>query len=233
MHLRIATGLRFFLPPRHRGGELSLRWDGTSSLGHLVESAGIPLPETGQLTAGGQPVPPSYRPAPGERVTVDPVTRPQPVPGARFILDVHLGTLARRMRLVGLDTDYGNDRDDDELIELANAARRVLLTQDRGLLRRRKLWLGAFVRGAGGDDQLADVLDRFAPALAPWSRCLACNGPLTPARKRDVERHLQPGTRRTYQEFARCLECGGVYWRGAHSRRLNAIVDSATRAVGG
>jgi uncharacterized protein len=231
VHLRFAAGLRFFLPPRNRGRELSVRWDGTSSLGHLVESAGVPLPEAGTLTVAGKPVPPSYRPEPGDHIDVGPVRRPQPLPAASFLLDVHLGTLARRLRLVGVDTDYSNDRDDDELIEQANAQRRVLLTQDRGLLCRRRLWLGAYVRGARPDDQLADVLDRFAPPLAPWSRCLACNGLLAPARKSDVERYLQPGTRRTYQEFARCQACGGVYWRGAHSRRLAAIVDSASCAV--
>lgn len=233
VHLEIARELRLFLAPRHRGGSLSLGWDGTSSLGHLVESAGVPLPEVGKLTVGGKAVSPSYRPEPHDRATVGPVRRPQPLPAARFVLDVHLGTLARRLRLVGVDTAYSNDSDDDELIDQANATRRVLLTQDRGLLRRRKLWLGAYVRGARPDEQLADVLDRFAPPLAPWTRCLACNGPLAPARKRDVERYLKPGTRRTYDEFARCLVCGGVYWRGAHSRRLDAIVHSATRTVAG
>ena len=51
-----------------------------------------------------------------------------------FVLDVHLGTLARRLRLVGVDAAYANDLDDDALIERANAGRRVLLTQDRKLL---------------------------------------------------------------------------------------------------
>ena len=133
------------------------------------------------------------------------------------------------MRLVGLDTDYSSDLDDDVLIERANSGRRMLLTKDRGLLRRRKLWLGAYVRGARADEQLADVLDRFAPPLAPWTRCSACNGPLSPVPKADVEQLLLPGTRRTYQEFARCADCGRVYWRGAHSRRLEAIVAAATR----
>jgi uncharacterized protein with PIN domain len=64
------------------------------------------------------------------------------------VLDVHLGTLARRLRLVGVDAAYVNDAGDDALVEQANAERRVLLTQDRGLLCRRKLWLGAYVRGA-------------------------------------------------------------------------------------
>jgi uncharacterized protein with PIN domain len=137
------------------------------------------------------------------------------------------------MRLVGLDTAYSNDLGDDALIELANAAQRVLLTKDRGLLRRRKLWLGAYVRGARADHQLADVLDRFAPPLAPWTRCVACNGSLARVTKGEVEAELLPGTRRTYDEFSRCASCGRVYWRGAHSSRLAAIIAAASRPPGG
>jgi uncharacterized protein len=201
-----------------------------STLGHVVESLGVPLTEAGSLIVNGRPEQPSYQPRGGDQVLVGPVARPQPLPAARFILDVHLGSLARRMRLVGLDTAYSNDRDDAELVELANAGRRVLLTKDRGLLQRRRLWLGAYVRGDQPDEQLADVLGRFAPPLAPWTRCTACNGPLDAVAKADVEDRLMRGTRRTQQEFARCRDCGRVYWPGAHSRRLKAIV---ARAVGG
>ncbi len=107
----------------------------------------------------------------------------------------------------------------------------MLLTQDRGLLRRRSLWLGGYVRGARPDDQLHDVLDRFRPPLAPWTRCTVCNGQLAVVRKADVEPLLPPGTRRTYQAFSRCTACGRVYWHGAHGRRLDDIVDSAIRTV--
>ena len=93
------------------------------------------------------------------------VARPQPVPAARFLLDVHLGALARRLRLAGVDTAYANDADDDTLIEQANNERRILLTQDRGLLRRRTPWRGAYVRGTHPDAQLANVLGRFAPRV--------------------------------------------------------------------
>ena len=164
-------------------------------------------------------------------MTVEAVRRPQQLASARFVLDVHLGTLARRLRLVGVDAAYGNDADDDALIEQANADRRVLLTQDRGLLRRRALWLGAYVRGARPDDQFRDVLDRFKPPLAPWTRCPACNGPLSPVAKAAVAPVLPPGTRRTYQTFSGCRSCGQVYWHGAHSKRLEQIIDSAVRAV--
>ncbi|MHB1596896.1 MAG: Mut7-C RNAse domain-containing protein [Streptosporangiaceae bacterium] len=231
LRLRFAADLGLFLAREQRVGEVRARWDGRSTLGHVVESLGVPLPEVGRLAIGGRAVPPSCRPVPGVVVEVRAPGRPQRLPADRFILDVHLGALARRMRLVGLDTFYGNDLDDDLLINLANAQRRVLLTRDRGLLKRRKLWLGAFVRGDRPDDQLADVVDRFGPALAPWTRCLACNGPLERVPKSAVEHLLRPGTRRTYQDFARCSDCGQVYWRGAHSAHLAQIVARATAAT--
>jgi uncharacterized protein with PIN domain len=229
--LRFADELRIFLAPRHRDGRAVVTCDGTSTLGHVIESLGVPLPEVGDLRIDGEPVTAASRPAGGQVAEVAAVRRPQPLPDARFVLDVHLGTLARRLRLTGIDAAYANDRDDDALIAQANAEGRALLTQDRGLLRRRKLWMGAYVRGADPDDQLDDVLDRFAPRLAPWTRCTACNGMLAPARKADVERMLLPGTRRTYREFARCTACGRVYWRGAHSARLALIVDRAAHIV--
>jgi uncharacterized protein len=234
VELRFATELRMFLAPRHRGGRVRATCDGVSSLGHAVESFGIPLTEVGRLLANGTPVTPGYRLGAGDVAEAVAVHRPQPVPTARFILDVHLGTLARRLRLVGVDTAYADDLDDEVLIERANTDGRVLLTQDRGLLRRHRLWLGAYVRGARADDQLSDVLDRFAPPLAPWIRCIACNGRLAPARKADVEPLLRPGTRRTYQVFSRCTTCGQVYWHGAHSYPLTitSAVRGGARAAG-
>lgn len=230
-YVLVADDLSLFLKRDQRAQPVSVTCDGVSTLGHVVESIGVPLTEVGSLVVNGGPAQRGYRPRGGDTVQVMPVPRPQRLDDARFLLDVHLGTVARRLRLLGIDTAYHRDADDDDLIEEANADRRVLLTQDRGLLRRRKLWLGAYVRGANPDTQLADILDRFAPPLAPWTRCTACNGPLVPARKEDIDSQLQPGTRRTYEVFARCPSCGKVYWRGAHSKRLEATVDAAIRSV--
>jgi uncharacterized protein len=232
--VRFDEELRFFLVPRNRGlPGVRVAHDGTSTVGHLVESLGVPLTEVGAIAVNGRPAPASARPEDGDVVHVGPVARPQRVPAGplRFLLDVHLGTLARRLRLLGVDAAYTNDADDDQLIAAANEQDRVLLTQDRGLLRRRSLRRGGYVRGASPDEQLADVLDRFAPPLAPWTICSACNGRLSAVPKTDVEQDLQPGTRRTYHVFARCSDCGRVYWRGAHSRQLDRIVAAATRAV--
>jgi uncharacterized protein with PIN domain len=227
LEVRIAAELRMFLAARRRRESVTVPYDGRSSLGHVVESLGVPLPEVGRLAIGGRIREPGYRPVDGEVIEVAAVVRPQPLPSPRFALDVHLGALARRLRLVGVDSGYANDLDDDTLIERANGDGRLLLTQDRDLLRRRALQRGAYVRGTHPEEQLRDVLDRFAPPLAPWTRCTACNGLLSPVRKADITHRLPPGTRRSYEVFSRCQVCGRIYWRGAHSRRLQAIVNLA------
>ena len=222
--LRVAPELRPLLPARHRPGEVRLTSDGTATIGHLVESAGVPLTEVGELRVGGVPVGRSRRVGGGDVVDVLPVTWPQPVLHERFVLDVHLGALARRMRLLGIDTAYRGQAEDPELVAQAVAEERVLLTRDRGLLRRRALPAGALVRGDRPDDQLVEMVQRFAPAISPFTRCPACNGLLVPAARGEVADRLEPGTRRTYAEFSRCPGCGRVYWRGAHAARLDALL---------
>ncbi|MEE1751876.1 Mut7-C RNAse domain-containing protein [Streptomyces sp. SP18CS02] len=236
IHISFATGLGLFVAAPRRDGRTSLVTDGASTLGHVVESLGVPLTEAGRLLVDGRPVTTSHIPAAGEHVEVLGVERPQPVPGAplRFLLDVHLGTLARRLRLLGVDAAYeSEDIGDPALAALSARERRVMLSRDRGLLRRRELWAGAYVYSDRPDEQLRDVLERFAPPLAPWTRCTACNGQLTDADKDSVRERLEQGTQRTYDVFARCTACERVYWRGAHHARLEAIVDGALREFGG
>ncbi|MFJ8668089.1 Mut7-C RNAse domain-containing protein [Streptomyces sp. NPDC093600] len=236
IQISFAPGLRLFVPADRRSGRTAVVTDGASTLGHVVESLGVPLTEAGRLLVDGRPVDVSHIPAAGETVEVEGVERPQPVPGAplRFLLDVHLGTLARRLRLLGVDAAYeSEDIGDPALAALSAREQRVMLSRDRGLLRRRELWAGAYVYSDRPEDQLRDVLERFAPVLTPWTRCTACNGELTDADKDSVRERLEHGTERTYDVFARCTACERVYWRGAHHARLEAIVTDALREFGG
>ncbi|MEX5719860.1 Mut7-C RNAse domain-containing protein [Geodermatophilus maliterrae] len=234
----VDDALRPLLPARDRSaGRRVLPADPGTTVGHLVQAAGVPLTEAGELLVDGVPAGPADRPGPGATVEVRAVARPQPVPAGGFLLDVGLGALGRRMRLLGLDTAWSPearapDADDAELVAAARAEDRVLLTQDRGLLMRRALPAGAWVRGATPDEQLADVLDRFRPPLAPLTRCPACNGELTAVDAAAVAERLEPGTRRTATDFSRCPRCGRVYWRGAHARRIDALVARARRLSG-
>ncbi|MBE2999558.1 hypothetical protein IDM40_12695 [Nocardiopsis sp. HNM0947] len=227
--LHVPPDLRFFLPPRHRGARVHLPHDPDATLGHTLQSLGIPLTEVGRIGIGEATVAPDHRPAPGDTISVDVPSWPQnaPTDPPRLLLDVHLGTLARRLRLLGIDTAYDNDRDDPSLLAQANAEQRILLTRDRGLLFRRALHAGAHVRAQHTDAQLHEVLARFAPPLHPWTRCPACNGLLYPVTPEQVAHRLEPGTRATYDTFAQCNDCERVYWPGAHHDDLRQIVRRA------
>ncbi|MFI1763599.1 Mut7-C RNAse domain-containing protein [Streptomyces sp. NPDC020800] len=236
IHVEVAPALHLFVPPARRAGATALGTDGVSTLGHVIESLGIPLTEVGALVVDGREVPVSHIPAAAERVSVRAVERPQQVPGAplRFLLDVHLGTLARRLRLLGVDAAYeSTDIGDPALAARSAAEQRVMLSRDRGLLRRRELWAGAYIYSTRPDDQLQDVLDRFAPVLHPWTRCTACNGLLKQATKEEVADQLKGGTQRSYDVFAQCTECHRAYWKGAHHDQLEAIVERALTDFGG
>ena len=233
VRLRIHPALRFLLPrPCREIGELDLPHDPTATVGHLVQSAGVPLTEVGDLFVGEvAKVAVSLRSRLQEQDRLDVVVRarPQPLQGpALFLLDVHLGALARRLRLLGVDTAYDKDAGDDQLVEQAGREDRVLLSRDRGLLMRRALRRAAFVRGQHPDAQLGDVIERFRPPLRPWSLCLACGGTLRPTSKAQVAGQLEPGTLRTQQQFSRCLSCGHVYWHGAHDAMLQEVVRRHT-----
>jgi uncharacterized protein with PIN domain len=235
IQVEFAPELHMFVPRARQSGSVRATTDGVSSLGHVVESLGVPLTEVGVLLVDGREVPFAHVPSAGESVTVRAVARPQQVPGAplRFLLDVHLGTLARRLRLLGVDTAYeSTDIGDPALAARSAAEQRVMLSRDRGLLRRRELWAGAFVYSTRPEEQLRDVLERFRPELLPWTRCTACNGTLRTASKDEVADQLKHGTHATYDVFARCGACGRAYWKGAHHEQLEAIVEQAMARFG-
>jgi uncharacterized protein with PIN domain len=231
--------LNDFVPPHRRQVPWRHSVDGHPSVKDLVESLGIPHPEIDLILVNGASVAFDHIIRGGDRIAVFPqfmaldvtmLTRVRPLPLAviRFVADVHLGKLARRLRLAGLDTAYRNDADDAALAEVADREGRILLTRDRGLLMRRAVTHGYFIRETNPHGQFVEVLRRFGPIdLQPFSRCLRCNHILHKVSKSAVDAALQPRTRAHYDQFETCSECGRVYWRGSHWKRLRRAIDAA------
>ena len=162
--------------------------------------------------------------------------RPEPLRVPRFILDTHLGRLAAYLRLLGLDAVYRNDLDDAELARRSVDEQRILLTRDRGLLKRSAVTRGYCVRSDEPREQTREVVERFdlRASIAPFHRCLSCNGLLQPVEKQAVWDRLPPGTRERFDEFYRCSECGKIFWNGSHYARLQSLVaDFLSGARGG
>jgi hypothetical protein len=228
--VEVAPPLRQLLPRRERARPIERDVARTETVVHLLQTLGIPRSEAGDVRIDGLRVPreelrTTHLERPGF-LLVESRRRPQPSSGS-FLLDVHLGSLARRMRLLGIDAAYDPQADDPELAARSADEGRALLTRDRGLLFRSLVPDGALLRFDSVDDQLRDVLDRFAPPVAPWTRCPRCGALLAEASAEEVASELEAGTRRTYTSFSRCTGCGQVYWRGAHTPRLERLVERA------
>ncbi|HEX6416939.1 MAG TPA: Mut7-C RNAse domain-containing protein [Acidimicrobiales bacterium] len=244
VELRAYAELNDFLPRDDRGRTVRRPFRPHQTVKDVIEAAGIPHTEVDLVVVAGEPVTFAHRPVPGDRLAVYPVfesvdigpvarLRPAPLREPRFVVDVHLGRLARLLRLAGFDVRWGSDLDDDELLAMSRAEHRILLTRDRGLLKRRRLTHGLFVRGDEPVDQVVGVLRRLdlGGRLAPFTRCLACGGTLVAVPKAEVLDRLPPLTRRYHDEFHRCAACGRIYWRGSHHAPLAALVREIRAAL--
>jgi len=213
------------------------RFQGNPSLKHQVEALGIPHTEVGEAFANGAQVDLRYHIQNGDHLGVISVlgTRGREnFPAAAippcFILDNHLGRLAAYLRMLGFDTLYRNDYQDEELAHIAALEERFLLTRDRRLLMRSKVTRGGYVYQDQPLRQLHEVSRRFKLAhwmLQPFHRCLLCNGLLQPVQKEEVATRLEPLTRLYYDEFHRCTGCGQVYWKGSHYEHMLDLVRKA------
>jgi len=238
---RFYEELNDFLPADQRKRTVDYRIDGNPGIKDPIEALGVPHSEVELIVVNGESVGFDYQLQNGDRVAVYPVfesldisplvqLRERPLRDTRFILDVHLGRLARYLRLLGFDTLYRKDYDDPEIIRLALYEHRIILTRDRGLLFNRLVTHGYFVRATDAIQQTREVLQRLdlANSIHPFCRCIACNGLLQPVPKADILDRLPPRTRRDYEEFSRCTSCDRVYWKGSHYDRLTQRIQELT-----
>ncbi len=218
---------------------------------HLVESLHIPHTEVFLILINGKLAEHFARLSDGDRVDVFPYNyhplsennfafqpetlhlfKPaQQSDEINFILDNHLGKLAVFLRMLGFDTWYRNDYQDPELADQAAQTERYLLTRDRGLLMRKQVIKGYLVRSLNPKHQLRDVLLRFnlLDQVAPFKRCLRCNALLEKVTKAEVADRLLPLTRKYYDEFYLCRNCGQIYWKGSHFDPIEAFIDQLRR----
>jgi uncharacterized protein with PIN domain len=153
--------------------------------------------------------------------------QPQYLEEPRFVLDNHLGKLASYLRMLGFDTLYRNDYQDEKLALLSSSQNRILLTRDQGLLKRNQVIHGYWVREIDPRDQVLEIIRRYnlAKLIAPFKRCIRCNGLLTAVPKADVVDRLEPRTKMYYTEFRICQACEQIYWKGSHYAQMERFIS--------
>lgn len=146
----------------------------------------------------------------------------------KFIADVHLGRLAKYLRLCGFDTIFGMALTDREMINLSKKENRIILTRDKELLKNKQVILGYRIMSENSVEQLRGLIKSFnlAKNLHPFTRCMECNGLLADVEKEEIINKLMPKTRDFYDVFKKCQVCGKIYWEGSHYEKMKKFVDS-------
>ena len=242
---RFYGALNDFLPPPQRQTTLRYAFNCHPGIKDPIEAFGVPHTEVELIIVNGESVGFDYQLQGNDRVAVFPVFKELNVNALlrlrgpissdpRFVLDVNLGKLVKRLRLLGFDSVYRNDYHDAEIADIAADGQRIVLTRDRRLLFAKRITYGYWVRAVHVQTQVEEVLQHFGlhQAIRPFKRCLVCNGLLAPVAKADVLDRLEPKTRLYYELFYRCVDCQRVYWEGSHiedmRQRFAALLPSSS-----
>jgi len=206
------------------------------SVKDVIESCGVPHPEVDLILVNGQPVDFGHTVEGDANIEAFPVGHQntqckeqhlQTHFDKRFVVDGHLGRLARNLRLLGFDAAYDPQAHDRQLLDRMKSENRALLTRDRRLLMHAIVRNGYCPRSQNPDEQTIEVIRRFhlLKSIAPFIRCLRCNASLEKIAKDDVIEKLEPLTKIYYHQFRRCTGCGQIYWPGSHFSKLQRRIE--------
>jgi uncharacterized protein with PIN domain len=204
-----------------------------ASIKDVIESLGVPHPLIGRLLVNGSEVDFNYILLDKDNVRVSPLAppvnplsphllRPIPLPWIAFVVDVNVGKLALLLRMLGFDTLYGNEIRNGKLAEIASSQKRILLTRDISLLKRKIVMHGYLLQNQNPTRQVIEVVRLYdlGSRMRPMTRCMPCNGLLVPVSKEAIMDRLEPLTRKYYHTFHICRNCGKIYWPGSHHEKI-------------
>ncbi|MTI63910.1 Mut7-C RNAse domain-containing protein [Methylophaga sp.] len=235
--LRFYEELNDFLPPQKKQQPFSHPIDRKASIKDVIESLGVPHTEVELILVNGHSVDFQYQVQDRDEISVYPVfesfnispllrLRDKPLRHLRFVADSNLGKLSQYLRLLGFDCLYRNDYEDAEVAEISHQQHRVVLTRDRRLLKRKIITHGYFVRSDQPRQQVGEIMSRFDlyDDAEPFTRCVNCNGQLVKINKAAILDRIEPLTRKHYDDFKICEDCGQIFWPGSHFKRAGRLL---------
>jgi uncharacterized protein with PIN domain len=235
--LRFYAELNDFLSLERRQRDWVRPFQPPAPARHVIETCGVPHTEVELILRDGESIGLDASVGEGDRLAVYPMfesfdvrsllrLRTRPLRRPRFVADAHLGALARRLRLLGFDTLWHNDWGDRALARLAAEEQRILLTRDRQLLMRQAVTHGCYLRSGSTAGQLAELIQRLqlCAEIAPFTRCMVCNGLLESLAPDVPPREVPPRVRERHRDFWRCGGCHRLYWMGSHWEALRRQV---------
>ena len=150
----------------------------------------------------------------------------------RFICDAMLGGLAKRLRILGLDTIYVRSMSDVASYRV-NGEVPYFFTKRK--LQNIPYGNTIYVESNYVTDQLREVRRVVLPYVSErdfMKRCIKCNVLLAEVNKDEVESVVPEFVFHRYSRFKACPSCNKVYWEGTHVERMNEWVRKIRESAG-
>lgn len=240
--IRFYEELNDFLPHAQKKHDLIFEFYNSPSVKDIIESFGIPHTEVDLILIDGKPADFNQKVEANNRISVYPkfesfdITKisrlkGRPLRKIKFVLDVHLGKLARYLRLCGFDTLYNNQYEDRTLVDISSKENRIILTRDIGVLKHAEVKHGYWLRSDQPKEQLKEVIQRFdlKNQVRLFYRCMECNGIIRRVSKNKIRDKLMDKTQKYYEEFFQCPQCKKIYWKGSHYKNMMDFIRSVIR----
>ena len=232
-YFRFYEELNDFLPAEKRKKRFAHCFKERASIKDMIEALGVPHTEVDLILINGESVDFSRIVQDEDVISVYPVfesldirqvskVRPEPLRQIRFVLDVHLGRLARILRMLGFDVLHQKDFSPGKILDISLSEKRIILSKSRKLLKRKAVTHGFCLNSSDPETQAGLVLKRFdlLKCINPLIRCLECNTILEGISREAVAGKAPRGVYEAMDEFKFCRKCSKIYWNGSHYQKM-------------
>jgi len=234
---RFYEELNDFLTKPRRKVDFEVAFRGKRSVKDMIESLGVPHTEVDLILINGNSVDFNYIVKDGDRASVYPTfesfniksvtyLRRKPLRQTRFIADINLGDIVKRMRMIGFDVYFNSALINSQIIDVSLKDKRIILTKSKQLLKFKKVTHAIFIHPGSKDEQVKRIINKLdiKNQAKPFSRCLHCNSLLKKTTKEDVLRRIPPKTRDYCEEYFICESCDKLFWNGTHMINMGNFV---------
>lgn len=156
-----------------------------------------------------------------------------------FFADSMHGSLARKLRIFGIDTAYTSSISDEHLLKECDEQGRILLTSDKELFRRslNERIGSVLLNGPSDKENMVKLLGKYKIRKIQFdsshARCPKCNVKLEKKMKDDLDRvnNSIPPKSLIYTNFYQCGRCRKMYWEGSHKAALVSLAESVNQEL--
>ena len=140
-----------------------------------------------------------------------------------------LGTISKKLRILGYDSTFSSDIEDEKLLNNAKVENRIIITKDVELTKMAEKSLVDFILLTKNDEveqfnKIKSFLNIDSFLVSPEkSRCTTCNGVLNIVQKESVNARVEPNVIKFTNKFWECISCKKIFWEGSHIKNLQTF----------